>query len=87
MAQGTPTGTIAANPDDARRAPRRSRGRAGGGSGPMLVNAVLAVVIIGLAAAGWFILTQQERLDSSQRSPRSGDDAHTGPGGPAADDG
>ena len=68
VAQGTPTGTIAANPDDARRAPRRSRGRSRSGGGPILVNGVLAVLIIGLAAAGWLILTQQERLDSGQRS-------------------
>ena len=68
VAQETPTGTIAANPDDARRAPRRSRGRSRGSGGPILVNGVLAVLIIGLAAAGWFILTQQERLDSNQRT-------------------
>lgn len=34
----------------------------------MLVNAVLAVLIIGLVAGAWFILTQQERLDASQRT-------------------
>lgn len=68
MAQETPTGTIAANPDDARRAPRRSRGRSSGGGAPVVVNTVLVVLIVGLVAAAWFILTQQERLDSSQRT-------------------
>lgn len=33
----------------------------------MLINTVLVVLIVGLVAAAWFILTQQERLDSSQR--------------------
>ncbi|MCY4015113.1 MAG: hypothetical protein OXG82_20645 [Gammaproteobacteria bacterium] len=68
MAQETPTGTIAANPDDARRAPRRSRGRSRGGGAPVVVNTVLVVLIVGLVAAAWFILTQQERLDASQRT-------------------
>lgn len=68
MAQGTPTGTIAADPDDARRAPRRSRGRPPRGGALLVVNAVLAIVVVGLVAAGWVILTQQERLDASRRS-------------------
>lgn len=68
MAQETPTATIAANPDDARRVPRRSRGRSTGGGAPGVVYAVLSVLVIGLAAAGWVILTQQERLDANQRT-------------------
>ena len=68
MAQGTPPGTIAADPDDARRAPRRSRTRARSGGTPVLVNGVLAVLIVGLVAATWFILTQQEQLEANQQA-------------------
>ena len=69
MAQETPPAAIAANPDDARRVPRRSRGgRSTGGGALVVVNAVLAVLVIGLAAAGWVILTQQDRLDANQRT-------------------
>ena len=68
MAQGTPPGTIAADPDDARRAPRRSRTRARSGGTPVLVNGVLALLIVGLVAAAWFILTQQEQLEANQQT-------------------
>ena len=67
MIQATPTGTIAANPDDSRRPARRSRQRSSGGGSPVVLSAVVALLVVGLAAAGWGILTQQERLDASQQ--------------------
>ena len=34
----------------------------------MFVNAVLVVLLVGFVAAGWIIVTQQERLDANQKS-------------------
>ena len=69
MASSTPTGTIAANPEDARRTPRRTRGRSRPSGGALVVvNAVLAILVAGLVAAAWFILTQQEQLEANQRT-------------------
>ncbi len=62
--------TIAVNPEDAGRHVRRGRGRPRSGSSsssPMLfVNAILVVLVAGLAAAGWFIFNQQEQIASAQ---------------------
>ena len=62
---------ISVRPDDAPRRQRR-RGREGGGrasGGPgIAVSAVLAVSLAGFAAAGWFILHQQEQLSENQRA-------------------
>ncbi|MYD95990.1 MAG: hypothetical protein F4X98_01205 [Gammaproteobacteria bacterium] len=56
--------TIAANPEDAGRYGRGGRGRSRrSSSGSLVVNAVLVVLIAGLAGAGWFIFNQQEQLD------------------------
>lgn len=57
--------TIAANPEDSGRYGRGSRGRSRtrSSSGSLVVNAVLVVLIAGLAGAGWFIFNQQEQLD------------------------
>ena len=68
MVQGTPPGAIAADPDDAHRAPRRSRTRARSAGTPVVVNGVLALLIVGLVAAAWFILTQQEQLEADQQA-------------------
>ena len=70
MAQGLPS-TIAVDPDDPTRSVRRGRSRTrGGGSGnrsPLVVNFVLAVLVAAVAAAGWFILEQQDQLASNSQ--------------------
>lgn len=67
MAQETPD-SIAANPEDANRIPRRARrqtrSRAGGAS--VVVNTALVLLAVAVAGAGWVVYTQQERLDASQ---------------------
>lgn len=57
--------TIAANPEDAGRYGRGGRGRSrtSSSSASLVINAVLVVVIAGLAGAGWFIFNQQEQLE------------------------
>ena len=68
MAQDTPD-TIAANPEDANRVPRRTRGRQArsrGGSAAVIVNTALVLLFVATAAAGWFIFVQQERLEQNQ---------------------
>ena len=62
MAEVVRSDAIAADPSRAQRGPRRPRGRASGGGGPLL-HAVTTLLAIGLAAAGWFIFTQQEQLE------------------------
>ena len=64
------TPTIAANPEDAGRYGRGGRGRSrtsSSSSPPLVVNAVLVVLIAGLAGAGWFIFNQQEQLERASR--------------------
>ena len=60
--------TIAANPNDVsgyRRAGAKSRGESAGGSG-LGKNAIVAVLIAGLAAAAWFIATQHQQLAKAE---------------------
>ena len=69
MAEASRSGAIAADPDQAQRAPRRTRGRgrggAPGGGGPF-VYAIITVLGIGLLAAGWFTFAQQEQLTATE---------------------
>jgi len=61
--------TIAANPEDSSRYSRgggRGRSRPSASSS-FLVNAVLVILIAGLAGAGWFIFTQQEQLEGAKK--------------------
>ena len=54
---------IAADTERAGRYPRTGRGRSrGGGSSRLFVNAILVVVVVALAGAGWFIFEQHQRL-------------------------
>ena len=64
------TPTIAANPEDAGRYGRGGRGRSrkSSSSSSLVINAVLVVVIAGLAGAGWFIFNQQEQIERAQRT-------------------
>lgn len=66
---------IAVQPDDAPRRSQRRRGRDGGGRGGgsgsgsgIAVSGVLALTIAGFAAAGWFILHQQDQLRDNDRA-------------------
>lgn len=70
---------IAVQPDDAPRRPQQrrrgggggGRGRDGGGRGGgpgIALSGVLAFAIAGFAAAGWFILHQQDQLRANERS-------------------
>ncbi len=68
MAQDTPD-SIAANPEDANRVPRRTRARQArsrSGSASVVVNTLLVLLAVAVAGAGWFIFTQQEQLQKSQ---------------------
>ena len=70
MAEAPRSGAIAADPDQAQRTPRRTRGRGrgaapGGGGGPILY-AITTVLGIGLIAAGWFTFAQQEQLTTAE---------------------
>ncbi len=69
MADRSGKGSISTSPEDVsgrRRATVAPRRRSGGdGSGSRLFgNAVLAVLIVGLVVAGWFILEQYQRLQT-----------------------
>ena len=64
---------IAVRPDDAPRRPQpRRRGRDGGNRGggrpSIAVSGVLALTIAGFAAAGWFILHQQDQLKDNEQA-------------------
>jgi chromosome segregation ATPase len=53
----------------AARAPRRARGRQArsrGGSASVIVNTALVLLAVAVAGAGWFIVTQQERLEQNK---------------------
>ena len=63
MSEELRTPAIAADPG---RAARRSR-RAPSGGGAAVANALVTVALIGLAAAGWFVFEQHERLLDSRR--------------------
>ena len=63
MSEELRTPAIAADPG---RAARRSR-RAPSGGGAAVANALVTVALIGLAAGGWFVFEQHERLLDSHR--------------------
>lgn len=76
MAEAPRSGALAADPEQAQRVPRRSRGRgraADGGGGPFLY-AITVILAIGLAAAGWFIFTQQGQLETTTTALRTADE-------------
>lgn len=68
MAENGPRNTISTSPGDSagrRRVastPRRRSGGDGGGGSRLFGNVVLAVLIAGLAVAGWFIAEQHQSL-------------------------
>ena len=62
--------SLAANPRDGKRSPRRSRGRQRSNSVSPLVNVLFAIPLVGLVAAGWFIFSQQEQLEGAQQTLR-----------------
>lgn len=69
MADRPGTGSISTNPDDGagrRRPGSAPRRRSGGDKGEsrILNNVMLAVLIAGLAVAGWFIAEQYQRLEA-----------------------
>lgn len=61
--------TIAAVPREGSRASGRSRGRGrGGGGGGVTAQTLLALVLVALAAGGWFIYEQQRALRDNDRA-------------------
>ncbi|MDZ7670210.1 MAG: hypothetical protein U5Q16_12585 [Gammaproteobacteria bacterium] len=69
MADRPGTGSISTNPDDGAGRHRtasasRRRGGGDGGDSRILNNVILAVLIAGLAVAGWFIAEQYQRLEA-----------------------
>ena len=82
---------IAVRPDDAPRRPQprragRDGGNRGGGRPSIAVSGVLALTIAGFAAAGWFILHQQDQTQGQRTGPGRGWRAVAAPGGAAAHD-
>ncbi|MEQ8859574.1 MAG: hypothetical protein RIC56_13090 [Pseudomonadales bacterium] len=74
MADRPGKGAISTSPDDlsGRRrgpaVPRRRSGTGGAGGSRIFANAVLAVLIAGLAGAGWFLAEQYQRLQTEAAS-------------------
>ena len=67
----TSPSSISASPDDATSYRRGTGSRRGGtsGCGKMIgVNLILAVLVAGLAIAGWFIANQHQLLGKEQRA-------------------
>jgi chromosome segregation ATPase len=73
MAERQSPSSISASPDDAsgyRRGASGGRRRGGGSEGPRLlgINLILAVLVVGLVLAGWFIANQHQLLVDEQRT-------------------
>jgi chromosome segregation ATPase len=71
MADRPHTGSISTTPQDAagrqpvggrRSSGSRRRGGSDGGGGRLFANAILAMLIVGLAAGGWFLAEQYQKL-------------------------
>jgi len=81
MAERSPsTSSLSANPDDGFRRSKsagggRRRGSSGAGSGRSIgVNLMMAVLIAGLAVAGWFIANQHQLLTAEKRALDAAED-------------
>jgi hypothetical protein len=79
MADKPQAKSISTNPDDGgghRRGGGGTRRRAAGSPGPRMIgtNLILAVLMAGLVVAGWFIASQHQLLNDSERTLASAED-------------
>ena len=70
MSEKTQPSSLAAHPRDSTRSSRRVRGRQRNGAVAPVASFLVAIVLVGLVAAAWFIFDQQEQLQDAQQALR-----------------